>query len=103
MRKLLMFSFLVLALVYVSDAGAQDNLVAHYGFEGNFWDRSGNELHGTPRGGATTAWDADRGSNVLVVDGDSADVDLGNSMLFDWNGSGWSVAFWVKLNSWDEN
>ena len=104
MRKTLSIIIVAFTLIFVGSVVlAQDSLVAHYGFEGNFRDRSGNDLHGTPLNGATIAWDAARGSNVLVVDGDSATVDLGNSALFDWNGSGWSVAFWVKLNSWDEN
>ena len=74
-------------------------LVAHYEFDGNFCDSSGNELHGTALGDAAIDFDEDRDSDVLVLDGLDDTVNLGSSGLFDWNG-GFSAAFWMKVASW---
>ena len=78
---------------------AQDSLVAYYNFEDNFSDSSGHNLHGTPFGNAAIVFDSDRKSNVLSLDGDGDYVDLGNDMLFDWNGS-FAVGFWIKVKAW---
>lgn len=74
-------------------------LVAHYEFEGDFCDSSGNELHGTPLGEVTIDFDEERDSDVLVLDGSDDAVNLGSSGLFDWSG-GFSAAFWLKVTAW---
>jgi hypothetical protein len=58
---------LVVALALVSSASA--TLVSQYEFEGNFNDSWGGH-DGDPRGDATILYDADRGGNVLSLDGD---------------------------------
>jgi hypothetical protein len=76
-------------------------LVAHYSFDGNFNDASGNNLKGTPHGDAATIYDAERDNQVVTLDGDGDYVELGNNALFNWQGA-WTAAFWVKLRNWDE-
>ena len=77
-------------------------LVAHYEFEGEFCDSSGNELHGIPLGDAAIVFDEERDSDVLVLDGAGDTVMLGGDPLFDWTGA-FSAAFWMKVEAWQES
>ena len=77
-------------------------LVAHYEFEGEFCDSSGNELHGIPLGDAAIVFDEERDSDVLVLDGAGDTVMLGSDPLFDWTGA-FSAAFWMKVEAWQES
>ena len=90
---------LLLVLGWSTGSWAQVGLVAHYEFDVDFSDSSGNELHGTPIGDAVVVFDDKRGSEVLRLDGSSAAVDLGGSPLFDWSGA-FSAAFWINVNAW---
>lgn len=58
---------LIGAIANPSDA----ELIAHYEFEGNFEDSSGNGLHGVPNGNPEIVFDEARNSNVLSLDGAS--------------------------------
>jgi len=78
-----------------------DLLVAHYMFEGDFTDASGNGLNAMAYGDAAVVFDAGLGSSVVTLDGDGDYVDLGGDSLFNWQGA-WTAAFWVKLRNWDE-
>ncbi len=84
-----------------TDVFAQ-GLVAHYEFEGEFCDSSGNELHGIPLGDAAIVFDEERDSDVLVLDGAGDTVMLGSDPLFDWTGA-FSAAFWMKVEAWQES
>ncbi len=84
-----------------TDVFAQ-GLVAHYEFEGEFCDSSGNELHGIPLGDAAIVFDGERDSDVLILDGAGDTVMLGSDPLFDWTGA-FSAAFWMKVEAWQES
>ena len=62
-------------------------LVASYDFEDNFKDTSGNDLHGKEHNGASIVKDADRESQVLLLDGKNDYVNIGNDKRFDWGGA----------------
>jgi hypothetical protein len=95
--------FLVLAMIFSLNLQAQvgGNPFANYSFESSGYDSSGNGLHGSFVGTAKTIYDAERNSQVLVLDGRRDAVDLGNSPLFDWRGA-MTIAFWVKLEAWQD-
>ena len=100
MRQLLLV-LVVLTLLCATSVFSQENLVAHYTFDGDFTDASGNGLDGTGNGDAAIVFDPAIGSNVVTLDGDGDFVDFGNDALFNWQGA-WTAAFWVKLRNWDE-
>ncbi|MBB14178.1 hypothetical protein CMK22_02850 [Candidatus Poribacteria bacterium] len=77
-------------------------LVASYDFEDNFKDTSGNDLHGKEHNGASIVKDADRESQVLLLDGKNDYVNIGNDKRFDWGGA-FSACFWMKVNLWQVN
>ncbi|MHC4643535.1 MAG: LamG domain-containing protein, partial [Planctomycetota bacterium] len=97
MRRVKMFTILVLCLGLVSNASA--SLVAHYELATNFNDSSGNGLHGTPMGGASILSDPERG-NVLSLNGAGQYVDCTNNALFNIT-EAITVACWIKVNSFD--
>ena len=77
------------------------DLVAHYEFENNFVDSSGNGITATPSGDAAIVFDAARNSNVLALDGaddvialNSADFIAKGLDLFDEI----TIAMWVYTN-----
>jgi hypothetical protein len=74
-------------------------LLAHYPFEGNFQDASGNALHGAEVNGAFIINDGARGS-VVSLDGVSACVDLGTDGRFNFPGS-FSLAAWVSFTEFN--
>jgi len=98
MKTAKMLTILVLVLGLVGSASAV--LVAHYEFEGNADDSSGNNLHGSLAGGATTTVDAERG-NVLSLGGGDY-VDCGDDALFDITDS-ITVAAWIKVDTFNKN
>ncbi len=58
-------------------------LIAHYEFEGNFDDSSGNGLHGTPVGNSITVLDEVRNTIVLELDGDDDIVELDRGLFIE--------------------
>jgi hypothetical protein len=84
----------------VTDAQAQQGLVARYSFSGNFKDSSANHFDAVPFGNAVILYDSIRQKNVVNLDGTNRTyVRLGNDTLFNWHGA-WTAAFWVRLQSW---
>jgi hypothetical protein len=77
-----------------------DNLLAHYTFDGDFTDVSGNGLHGTAIANPTIANDPVRGQ-VLSLDGFSA-LDLGASEVFNFQGS-FSISVWANIGAFTNN
>lgn len=94
-----MLAILALMLGLVGSASAA--LVAHYQFEGNANDSSGNGLNGTVHGSAAFIVDADRG-NVLSLAGDGDYVDCGNDPRFDITNS-ITVAAWIKVDAFNKS
>jgi len=76
---------------------AEAGLVAHYAFEGDARDSSGNELHAAFVGTASTIDDADRGL-VLTLDGVRGFVNCGDSTAFDVTEE-ITVAAWVRIDT----
>ncbi len=98
------WSLLSLSLTFVLSgyAGAGQDPVAHYRFEGvNDFSNTGTNtgaITGEPKDDAQIIWDQDRGSYVLSVDGD------GDYVYFDtsWQGivtTKITVAAWIKTSS----
>ncbi|MCU0915405.1 MAG: LamG domain-containing protein, partial [Planctomycetes bacterium] len=85
---------LLLGLVGSAPAG----LVAHYQFEGNANDSSGNGLHGVLVGAATLIGDRERGK-VLSLNG--GHVDCGTDPRLN-PGSALTVACWIKVGAFDK-
>ncbi|MBA7639403.1 hypothetical protein ES703_47061 [subsurface metagenome] len=87
-----------------AETPSTDGLVALYEFENNLLD-SFDGHHGDPCGGATTVYDADRGSNVLSLDGDDDYVVITGSNTpggpFDINDV-ITVACWIKVSAFDK-
>jgi hypothetical protein len=79
---------------------SNDNLLAHYTFDGDFTDVSGNGLHGTAIANPTIANDPVRGQ-VLSLDGFSA-LDLGASEVFNFQGS-FSISVWASIGAFANN
>jgi hypothetical protein len=79
---------------------SNDNLLAHYTFDGDFTDVSGNGLHGTAIANPTIANDPVRGQ-VLSLDGFSA-LDLGASEVFNFQGS-FSISVWASIGEFTNN
>ncbi len=75
------------------------NLMAHYAFEGNLQDRSGNSLHGTAIGDPTYV--AGKIGQGINLDGDDC-ADFGNPSLLDFGTSDWSVSAWIKIAAMNE-
>ena len=98
---MLKIAYRVVFLLVVGWSGCVcgQGLVAHYEFDGDFCDSSGNELHGTAMGDVVIEFDEDRDSDVLVLDGLDDTVNLGSSGFFDWT-EGFSAAFWMKVATW---
>ncbi len=100
-RKLLSLTFVVFVLVLTGYAGAGQEPVAHYQFEGtNDFSNTGTSaaITGEPKGDAQIIWDDDRGSYVLSVDGDGDYVYCDRS----WQGivtTEITVMAWIKTTS----
>jgi hypothetical protein len=85
----------VLVLVLGLGGRASAAIVAHYQFDGNANDSSGNNLHGTAYGGPSYV--AGVFGQALNLDGINDYVDCGNSPLFNIT-SKITLAAWVKTN-----
>ncbi len=81
-------------LIIVLGGSAMGALVAHYHFDGNAQDSSGNNLHGTPHGGPGYAPGVI--GQAINLDGINDYVDCGNNSKFNIT-SGITVAMWVNL------
>ncbi len=92
--KMLAIPVLVLGLVGSASAA----LVAHYEFEGNANDSSGNGLHGTAHGGPSYL--GGMFGQAIGLDGVDDYVDCGNSPLLDITGQ-ITVAAWIKVNTFE--
>ena len=77
-----------------------DNLVAHYEFENNVDDSSGNELHGTIVGDPGFAEGPPGFGMALDLDGDGDYVDCGNPPEFSITEQ-ISFAYWIKVRAFD--
>ncbi|UCF17522.1 MAG: LamG domain-containing protein, partial [Phycisphaerales bacterium] len=101
-RRVLFLTCLLVVLALVGHAGAGQDPVAHYQFEGaNDFTNTGTDaaaITGEPKGGAQIVWDDDRGSYVLSLAAD------GDYVYFDRSWSGIvtteiTVAAWIKTRS----
>ncbi len=90
----------ILVLVLGLACGAWADLVAHYEFEGNAHDSSGNGLHGILESTATIILDDEKGM-VLSLDGVGDYVGCGNDPRFNITGS-ITVASWIKVDVFDK-
>ena len=70
------------------------NLLAHYPFEGNANDSSGNGLHGTITDGQIVS--PGKVGNSAVQLSQAGYVDLGNPALLDFGTGDWAVTAWFK-------
>jgi len=93
MRTTRISAIFVLVLGLVGSVSAA--LVAHYEFEGNASDSSGNNLHGTAHGGPTYVEGVF--GRALDLDGVNDYVDCGNSPVLDITGQ-ITLAAWVRTN-----
>lgn len=88
------FSFCLFILTQTAGAG----LVAHYAFDGNANDSSGNGLHGTVNG-ATLATDRFGQSNsAYSFNGNGNHILVSDSPLFAFGQNPYSISFWFNLN-----
>jgi hypothetical protein len=72
-------------------------LLAHYEFEGNYEDSSGNNRHGTPIGaGITIEDDPDKGQVLSLPGGDNIFVEVGEVGIF--GAMPRSIACWAKAD-----
>lgn len=107
MKKNLLVCFVVLAVfVLFSTASAvpTDGLVAHYPFNGNADDESGNGYHGTIHGAVT--WTEDRFDNAASAcefDG-AADIEVpGNSDFAEIEDTDQiTISAWIDIQRWDQ-
>jgi hypothetical protein len=99
MKATKMLAILVLVLGLAGSASA--DLVAHYEFEGDAHDSSGNGLHGSLVDGATIIIDADR-DYVLSLDGAGGYVNCGDDPRFNITNS-ITVTSWIKVGAYDKN
>lgn len=88
--------------MYIESAGgggpSDPNLIAIWNFDDNTADdSSGNNHDGTFVNGATTVYDSDIGSNVLVCDGDNDYVNCGSGTWADLSDT-MTAACWVKAD-----
>jgi hypothetical protein len=65
-------------------------------------DTSGNDNHGTPMGDVTIVDDAVRGY-VATFDGSGDAVNIGNSPLFNFGYSDFSISAWINMSSYGDN
>jgi len=100
-RLVYLFSFvLVLGLVLTSAAeGADPSLVAWYRFDGNAFDSSGNDLHGTEMGNPT--YEAGVFGQAISLDGDGDYVDCGLAPEFDITDY-ITFTYWIKVVEFDK-
>jgi len=96
-----LFSFvLVLGLILTSAAeGADPSLVAWYRFDGNAFDSSGNDLHGTEMGNPT--YEAGVFGQAISLDGDGDYVDCGLDPKFDITDY-ITFTYWIKVFAFDK-
>ena len=93
MSRHTLIALALLCWVTLAEAG----LVAHYAFEGDARDSSGNEILGRFVGTASTIDDVDRGL-VLALDGYRGYVDCGDAAAFDATEE-ITVAAWVRIDT----
>ena len=77
-------------------------LIGHWEAEGTADDSSGNGFHGTPVGDATIVMDPVMGL-VGSFDGDGDAINVGNSSLFNFEYSDFSIAAWINMSSYGGN
>jgi len=96
-----LFSFvLVTSLLLTSVAeGADPSLVAWYRFDGDAFDSSGNELHGTEIGNPT--YEAGVFGQAISLDGDGDYVDCGLAPEFDITDF-ITFTYWIKVVEFDK-
>ena len=75
-RFLRCFAFLVISIAGVASAGLDDGLVAHYPFDGNANDISGNGYHGNVMGPTLTPGQDGVANSAYQFDGSNDRIDL---------------------------
>ncbi|GHH40209.1 glycoside hydrolase family 127 protein [Lentzea cavernae] len=81
--------------VYWTVAAETPPFIAHYPFDGNANDATGNGLHATLAGGA--AWTSGRGGQAVDLPGSGAHVVLPAGLLA--TASSFTIATWVRLDT----
>ena len=100
-----MRNFVLVVMVCFAVGSASAALVSQYEFEGNANDSIGNN-DGTLLNGASTTFDAGRGSQVLTLDGADDYVNVGDKDSLDFGAAGsFSISAWFKTtqdatNTW---
>lgn len=76
------------------------HLLAHYKFENNADDSSGNSFHGTVMG--DTTYEPGVSGQAISLDGDGDYVDLGNPAALNFGTGDWTVSMWIKTTESDK-
>jgi hypothetical protein len=84
--------------LYIADGGLSAGLVAHYPFDGNANDASGNGNNGNPVGPGLTT-DRFGSSNGAYAFGNGCRIDCGNGAAFQFHDSDFTLSAWVYKGS----
>jgi len=100
MKKILIPLMVIILSFAAAHAGINDGLVAHYPFNGNANDESGNGNNGTVNGATLTTDRFGNGNSAYAFDGVDDYIQIEESALIDFqNTDSFSMAFWFKTYS----
>ncbi len=93
-NKAMLVHTIIAILTLGSAALTQAGLVAHYKFDGDLTDSSGNELNGTAVGAIT--YEAGHSDQMAVFDGSSS-ITVPHNAKFDFGANNFSISMWLKI------
>lgn len=88
----------MMAMGRVAWADLNDGLVAHYPFNGNANDSSGNENHGTVHGATLTVDRFGNANNAYTFDGLNDFIEVPNSNKLNFGSGPFSILLWAKTD-----
>ena len=95
LKTVILTTIMIVLISSLSLAGINDGLVAHYPFDGNANDASGNGNNGTVHGATLIGDRFGNANSFYSFDGWDDYINCGNSPLFDVNHH--SIIAWIKI------
>ncbi|MCD4818001.1 MAG: caspase family protein [Candidatus Cloacimonetes bacterium] len=101
LRLFILSLIIVISSMTIMNAQVIDlkkGLVAHYPFNGNAYDKSGNGNHGTVHGATLTADRFGNANSAFSFDGKNDYINLVNNSLLNFGSNSFSISVWFKTN-----
>jgi len=97
--KLIFALALSCLMVGNAQAGLNDGLVAHYPFNGNANDESGNNNHGTVNGATLTLDRFENANSAYSFDGKDSHISVADSSSLHFGINSFSFSLWINANT----